>query len=64
MVIPEDEPSEGLYKKEEIGMQLIKIPEMEKKLDRLENELQQLRRSNKSQHEKIWLKLEEGDNDV
>ncbi len=38
-MIPEDEPSEGLYKKEEIQRTIDKIPELEKKLDRLENEI-------------------------
>ncbi len=48
----------------EIQMELDKIPELEKKLIRLENRLETLVRSNKSQHDKIWSKLEEGDNDV
>ncbi len=38
-MIPEDDPPKGLYKKEEIQMKLDKIPELEKKLDRLENEI-------------------------
>ena len=38
-MIPEDEPSEKMWKGEVILMELNKIPEMEKKLDRLENEL-------------------------
>ena len=64
MVLPEDEPPEGLYKKEEIQMKPDKIDVLEKRLDMLTNRFETLERSNKSQHEKIWLKLEEGDNDV
>lgn len=37
-MIPEDEPSKKLWKREDIKMELNKIPEMEKKLDRLEKE--------------------------
>ncbi len=63
-MLPEDEPPNGLYKKEEIQMKLDKIDVLEKKLNFLETRFETLVRSNKSQHEKIWLKLEEGDNDV
>ena len=38
MALPEDDPPEGLYKKEEIEMELMKIPEILKRLDRLERE--------------------------
>ncbi len=38
-MIPEDEPHNSIYNKEEIEMQLDKIPELEKKLIRLENEI-------------------------
>ena len=38
-MIPEEDPPEGLYNKEEIKMNLDKIPELEKKLIRLENEI-------------------------
>ena len=63
-MIPEEEPSEKMYKKGEIKMKLDKIEVLEKRLDMLKNRLETLERSNKSQHEKIWLKFEEGDNDV
>ena len=62
--MPEEEPPKSLWKKEYIELKLDKIPELEKKLDRLENRIETLTRSNKSQHDKIWLKLEEGDNDA
>ena len=39
MVLPEDEPQESLYKKEEIELKLGKIPELEKRMDRLEVEI-------------------------
>jgi len=38
-MIPEDDPSEKMYEKEEIVMNLDKIPELEKRMDRLENEI-------------------------
>ncbi len=38
-MIPEDEPHESIYKKEEIQMELDKIPELEKRMNRLENEI-------------------------
>ena len=38
-MIPEDEPHDSIYKKEEIEMKLDKIPELEKRMDRLENEI-------------------------
>ena len=38
-MIPEDEPHGSLYKKEDIEMELNKIPELEKRMNRFENEL-------------------------
>ncbi len=38
-MLPEDEPPETLWKKEDIVMQLDKIPELEKRMNRLENEM-------------------------
>ncbi len=38
-MIPEDEPHKSLYNKGEIEMELNKIPELEKRMDRLENEI-------------------------
>ena len=62
-MIPENEPKPYLTA-EEIELKLQKIDELEKKIGYLENWLETLTKSNKVQHEKIWLKLEEGDNDV
>ncbi len=38
-MLPDDDPPNGLYKKEEIQMELDKIPELEKRMNRFENEL-------------------------
>lgn len=37
-MLPEDDTPEGLYNKEKIEMDLMKIPEILKRLDRLEKE--------------------------
>ena len=54
-MIPEDEPHKSLYNKEEIEMELNKIPELEKRMDRLENEIIILKkRIKKLQEVKKW----------
>ena len=63
-MIPEEDPPKSLYNKEEIEIKLDKIDVLEKQVNLLNNKLETLTRSNKSQHDKIWLRFEEGDNDV
>jgi len=64
-MIPEDEPSEKMYRGEDIKMQLDKIEVIEKKLDGLTNRFEALIRSNKAQHDKIWARLDhDGELDV
>ncbi len=58
-MIPEDEAPKGIYRKEDIRMQLDKIEIIERKLDMLTNRFEALMRSNRSAHDKIWLQLEE-----
>ena len=64
-MIPEEEPVIELTK-EEIEMKLDKIDYLEKEIQHIKNDIEQLRRSNKSQHKRIFssLDVEEGDNDV
>ena len=38
-MLPEDDPPDNLYKEEEIKLKLEKIPELEKRLNRLEIEI-------------------------
>ena len=63
-MIPDNDVPEGLYKKEDIKMLLDKIPELEKKVERLENELTQLKISNKAHHNRMYKVLERIDDKV
>lgn len=56
-MLPEDEPSEKMWKVEDIIMKLDKIPEMEKKIERLENELRVIhKRITRLQDQKVDIK--------
>jgi len=53
-MLPEDEPSKGLYKKEEIQLKLDKIPILEKRLDALQNQVTII----KQQIKQLWNQVE------